>query len=143
VCNVQAIADIIQIPGKWQEAKQQAAVSKSNQYLAQYNAQSERRVGEDESQAVYRQRAQIVGEQRSRHGASDLGLASGTPLELGEDTARQAEMDAVTARNNAARRAWGFEVEAAQHKFAAKAYKDSAKYLGLKPILKGFQGRFS
>lgn len=55
----------------------------------------------------------MIGAQRAAIAASGVSVGSGSALDVQTDTAHLGELDALTLRNNAAREAWGFDVQAA------------------------------
>jgi hypothetical protein len=70
--------------------------------------------------------SQAVGDAKVALAASGVDTASGSPLNAILETRAMSELDAQTARNNAAREAWGHEVQATAAESAAR----NAKYQG-------------
>jgi hypothetical protein len=65
--------------------------------------------------AVHRHETQtrlLVGAQRAAFGASGVRVDTGAPVEVQEDTARMGEADAITLRTNAAKEAFGYDMNA-------------------------------
>ena len=60
---------------------------------------------------------------------------SGSPMKALADTRMMSELDALTIRNNAAREAWGHEVQAVQYDQAAKAKKKQGQLAGIGSFL--------
>ena len=58
------------------------------------------------------QTRQMLATQRTAFAANNVDMSTGTPMEILGDTAAIGEQDALTIRANAARQAWGLEVEA-------------------------------
>lgn len=93
--------------------------SESQAQLAEYNAavaalQAEDTVKRGE-QDVHRFRSRtriLVGEQRAAFAAGNVDVGYGSTVDVQADAAYLGELDALTARTNAAREAWGFRVEA-------------------------------
>lgn len=54
----------------------------------------------------------VVAEQRAAYGASGVDVDSGTPLDVAAETRANSELDALTAKVNAAREAWGYRNKA-------------------------------
>lgn len=88
-------------------ANYNAQVAQNNAQVAEWQAQDAQRRGEEEAQAVRRQGDQIRGSQRATMAARGLDLAEGTSAELIAQTDFFSLADQTTARNNAAREAWG------------------------------------
>lgn len=53
-----------------------------------------------------------VGADRASFGAQGVSVDSGSAADVQANTARFSALDAMTMRNNAARKAWGYQVEA-------------------------------
>lgn len=66
-----------------------------------------------------------IGQQRVAAAVSGVEGAVGTPADIMADTRLISELDAETIRNNAARAAWGYRVEAAQQRRTAGAARAS------------------
>lgn len=99
------------------EANQRAAESQAE--LADYNAavadlqakDAIARGAEDESR--FRQGVRLlIGSQRSAIAASNVDVGFGSAVDTQADAAMLGELDALTVRTNAAREAWGYNVQA-------------------------------
>lgn len=100
----------------------QAAAGAQQNYLAQQDRQRQmlaQQQAADATQrgevAVQKQRnltAQRIGTQQATLAAQGTDLA-GSPTDILGDTARAGEQDALTVRSNAAREAWGYQVQGA------------------------------
>jgi|SRR6185312_217154 len=53
-----------------------------------------------------------LGADRASYGAQGVSVDSGSAVDVQANTARFSALDAMTIRNNAARKAWGYNVEA-------------------------------
>lgn len=93
-------------------ANYRAAVAGNNAIIAEQNAQLELRRGAIEEHEQRTRTAQLIGAQIAGYGAAGIDVASGTALRTQEATAELGETDAVTTRNNAQRRAYGWRTEA-------------------------------
>lgn len=69
----------------------------------------------------------VLGAQRAAYAGSGVDLSSGSVADVQSDTARMGELDALTIRNNAAREAWGYQVEGAQLRSKAKFARQGGK----------------
>lgn len=95
------------------EGKYVEGVSSLNAQLAEGQAADATARG---AEAESRQRLAtkgLIGSQRAALAASGVDANSGSAALLQEDSARQGALDALTIRNNAARQAWGYSVDAA------------------------------
>lgn len=94
--------------------KYQAAIAQMNAKIAQQNAQYETAVGEVQAQQQGMKTRAEIGQTRATQGASGLDLNSGTAVSVRASEAELGAEDQAMIRSNAARRAYGQEVIAAQ-----------------------------
>lgn len=97
---------------QYQTGKQAQAVGDYNAHVSDLKAEEARKVGAAAEQQQLAKTKQVMGAQRAGMGASGLQVDSGTFGNLLEDTAKFGELDALTARSNALKQAWGYEQEA-------------------------------
>jgi hypothetical protein len=82
-----------------------------NAHLADLQAQDAISRGA-QAEIISRQRTgQLIGAQRAAAGAQGVEVNSGSSVDAQADAARTGELDALTIRNNAARSAWGYQVQ--------------------------------
>ncbi|MFM0151449.1 hypothetical protein [Paraburkholderia sediminicola] len=92
-------------------ASYQAQVAKNNQTIAsQYAAQS-LADGQNQVAAKQQQTAQMIGGERAAMAANGVDLDSGSALRIQGDTAKLGDVDAMTIKNNAARAAYGYQLQ--------------------------------
>ena len=104
----------------------QAAVAQMNVQVAKQNADYARAVGEVQAQQQgFKTRGQI-GSARAIQGASGLDVNRGSAVRVRESIADIGAHDTEIIRNNAARKAYGHEVEAANATAQGKIYEASA-----------------
>lgn len=101
-------------------AYSQQQTGKFNNAMAEQNAKIQTQAAEDaagrgaiEANAAKQNAAQVAGSQRAAMAAGGVDVGSGSSLDLLSDTARGGELDALIARNNAARESYGLQVSAA------------------------------
>jgi len=70
---------------------------------------------------------QLIGSQRAALAAQGVDIGSGTALDVQSSTAYLGELDALMVRNNAAREAWGYQVEAGGYTQQAQMAKAQAE----------------
>lgn len=94
-----------------------------NQQIADMNADMADAQARDaitrgqEEERRHRQSVQgLIGRQRAALAAQGVDVNSGSALDVQADAAKFGALDAVTIRNNAAREAWGYRVQAANYK---------------------------
>jgi len=117
---VSAIGTATQAYGQWQQGQDARATSDANAALAGTLARDARMRGEEVVQDIRREGRSAEEAQRTAWGTSGLAL-EGTPLEVMGESRYMAELDATRARRNAAREAWGYEVQAQQMRRAGSS----------------------
>jgi len=93
----------------------QAAVSRNNAQLAEWQAQDVVTRGQKAEQSQRLKVAQLKSTQRAGFAARGMALDEGSPLAILEDTDYMGELDAMTIRDNAAREAWGKRTQASNY----------------------------
>lgn len=108
----------------------------ANEQIASEQAQSEARAGAYNESAVRMRGAAVEGQQIAQIGASGL-QQGGTPSQVVAGTRMVNEMDALQTRNNALRRAWGFQVQGVSDAFQAGQASRAAVSESFGSILSG------
>jgi hypothetical protein len=119
------------------QAKYDQQQAESQARLNEIKANEAERIGEKEAAQVKRKARQVQGAQRAAMAAQGLDVASGSALELQEETARYGDEDMMTVKNNAYRQAWGYRVEAEQMRAQARFNRKMAKYNSISTLLTG------
>lgn len=83
--------------------------------------------GGEEANRVQREAERMRGTQVARLASNGLDISSGTPLAILEDSMFFGQQDANTVRNNAAREAWGYDVQGQNARASAGMYSMAAK----------------
>lgn len=116
------------------EAGQAAANSQAD--LADYNAliadaQSKDAVARGaEQEARFRSGVRgMIGTQRAGFAAGNIDVSSGSAVDVQGDTAFMGELDALQIKTNAAREAWGYDVQADDLRKRAAIARKSGVYL--------------
>lgn len=89
-----------------------AAQMEKNAKFAEAQAEDALKRGEKDVQAVYRKGKQVAGAQRAAFAAQGIEVDTGSAAGIQADTAAITSEDALTAKNNAWREAWGYRVQA-------------------------------
>lgn len=113
-----------------------AALAEQNAKVAGIQAQDALTRGTAEESRYRGQVSKLMGRQRAAIGSSGIE-ASGSALDILADTARTGELDALTIRNNAAREAWGYRVQAVNSRAQGKIDKFSSRVGALGTLLTG------
>lgn len=100
--------------GSMQAGRYQRQVADYNASVAELQAQDAVVRGRDAEKRHRSQVSGLIGAQRASMAAQgqDLSDPDSSAGQIQEDTAYLGELDALTIRNNAAREAWGFRVQA-------------------------------
>lgn len=109
------------------QAEYQSDVERNNAIIAGYQREDALARGGEEANRVQREAERLRGSQVARLASNGLDISSGTPLAILEDAAYFGQVDANTVRNNAAREAWGYDVQQNNALSSADMYKTAAK----------------
>lgn len=94
-----------------QQAQRQSQLE-FNKAVAEFQAEEARRIAERDVEVLEKRSKQVIGAQRAAFAAQGIDVEQGSALDVQLDTAAITEVDALTIRNNAARQAFGFKVDA-------------------------------
>lgn len=115
----QAAGAAIQAYGTYVQGQAQGALLDVSARYARAQAKDARKIGRANAAAIRDQVAGILGGQRTSYAGENVMTDTGTPADLGADTARQGAVAELTALNNAARVAFGFQAQAASDSYQA------------------------
>ena len=101
----------------------QAGIAQMNAQIAKQNAAYEGALGEVQAQAQGMKTRAVISQTRATQGASGLDVNTGSAASVRESEFQLGGYDQQIIRSNAARRAYGFEVEAAGDIAQAGAYR--------------------
>lgn len=96
------------------QADYQNKMSKINSDFAEMQGRDAIARGDVQAGKIKKGARQVVGAQRAALAAQGIDISSGSALDVQRETETLGELDAIQARNNAWREAWGYKVEAAQ-----------------------------
>jgi len=103
-------ASLLQGASQYQAGQTKASLFRANAAVAGAQSQAEQQAGSYNESMQRMKAAALTGQQVAQIGANGL-QQRGTPAQVVADTAEVSEMDALQTRNNALRRAWGFQVQ--------------------------------
>ena len=103
-----------------------AGIAENNARLAELQAQDSVTRGRESESDLYRQAGQLMGRQRAATAANGVSLNEGSPAAIEASTRYMRDVDLATLRNNAARSAWGYNVQAGNYRAQGKAYRAGA-----------------
>ena len=112
--------------GQQAVAEYNATIAENNASLAELQAQDAVTRGRESESDLYRQVGQLMGRQRAALAANGVSLNEGSPVAIEASTRYMRDVDLATLRNNAARSAWGYNVQANNYRAQAKAYRAGA-----------------
>ncbi len=141
MCEPTTIAAVALIAGGALKAKGEMDQANADADTLAFQRDMERVKAVDASQRGAQQEgiARTKGTQEVSSQATQIaqgGLeTSGTAAKVLSDTRAMSELDALTIRSNAAREAWGHQMQAEQYDRAAKAKRDQAATAGLGTFL--------
>lgn len=99
----------------------QAGVAQLNKKIALQNAEYTREAGAQQGYQSGLRTAQVVGQQKVAQSGSGIDVNTGSAKQVRTDTLALGEVDQQTIAKNVARRAYGYEVEAATKEAEAGA----------------------
>lgn len=102
----------------------QAGIANINSQVAKQDAIYAQQTGEVEAQQAGLRTAQQVGQTKAAYGAGNISVAGGSAAKVISSEIAVGQQNEAITRANAAKRAFGFEVEAAQD--TAQASLDTA-----------------
>lgn len=106
--------------GAIHEGRAKGEIAAQQARMAEYNASLATSSAAEEERRARVIATKQIGEMRANFGASGVSL-EGSPLDVLEESAKTAELDALTIRHRGALAAWGFQQEARMHTFEERA----------------------
>jgi hypothetical protein len=127
MCEVMTIAAVsAMVVGGAMQAKSQYDAGQASAAAADQNAQImgirsalAAQAGAAQAGQIRMKGSDVAGEAHAALAKGNVETSSGTPLDTITTSPMTAELDALTAKNNAARAAWGFTVEKQNSEFQA------------------------
>lgn len=119
------------------QANAQASALRANAVYLNNAANDAKVRGAIESDQARVQTQQLIGTQRAAQAANGGLVNEGTNAIIQQDTAQLGELDALTIANNAAREAYGYQVEASNAITNAKQLSKIAKRSPITSLLGG------
>lgn len=108
------------------QANYQAGVARNNATMAEYAAKDAIERGGEAANRSNQQYRQLRGRQVATMAANGIDIGEGSAQSILDDTDMLTSIDATTIRNNAARQAWGYQVEGQNYSSSAGMYKATA-----------------
>jgi hypothetical protein len=109
--GVSAYSSYTQANAQKKALNYQARVDANNAKIAEYQRSATLQQGEEQAQQAMAQRAQLIGKQRAALTSNGVDLNSGSAVDLLASTEFLGQQDVNQIQSNAARKAWGYDVE--------------------------------
>ncbi len=114
-------------------ANAQSQIARNNSLIAQQNARYAMASGEQNAANEGLKTRADVGSLKAGQAAGGIDVNTGSAVDVRESKSETGLLDALTIRSNAARQAYGQDLEAQQYTAQSKLYRNQAKaapYLG-------------
>lgn len=98
--------------GQMRSGKETNALFQQNAQIAEYQARDAEERGRISEKQARRQTEKVIGQQRVSLAGQGVDVNRGSALDVQADAAYLGELDALTIRNNAAKEAWGYRMQA-------------------------------
>ena len=119
----QLVGNLFQANEEAKQADQMAAQARRNAVLSEYAARDAEQRGAVEAGQILSKGTQVIAEGRVATEASGIELDSPVAQNVATTTRAYSTLDALTAKSNAAREAWGYRMEGQQYKAQDKPAK--------------------
>lgn len=120
-----------------EQGKYQQKVANVNAGISERAAADAILRGSLEADEQRKQTQQVIGSQRVAFAANGIDVNTGTAGQIQNDSAALGELDALTIANNAAREAYGYQVQAMDQRQQGKLARYSGKMEMIGSILGG------
>ncbi len=147
--GIKAFGDWFSGQAQSNQFQYQAGVAAANAQLARQDAIYETRMGEVKAQQVGMRGRAEVGRTRVGYGAGNISTATGSPANVLRSETALTQADEATTRANAAKRAYGYNVAAAEDTAQAGMYRTAAdtavtaSYINMASTIVGGAGNVS
>jgi hypothetical protein len=129
-------AGLLQGVGQYEAGQTRSRLFRTNADIASEQSQSEFQAESANETALRMRQAAVSGQQVAQTGANNL-QQRGSPAQVQASTAAINETDILTMRNNAARKAWGFQVQETSDEFQSGQAARVGDMEGIGSILGG------
>lgn len=115
----------------------QEGIARTNAKIATYQAEQSIEAGNEAASRIDSKTRQTSGAIRAAQGGSGIDVASGSSALVRAGVEGSGAIDALTIKNNATRRAWGYQTEAIQDSYQGQIVKFSTAIKSQESILSG------
>lgn len=138
-----AVSGLMSGMGQRNQANAQAAELRTNAIYLNRAANDAIARGRTESDLQRVQTQQLIGTQRTAQAAGGGEVNTGTNAIIQQDTAQLGELDALTISNNAAREAYGYQVQASSNMQNAATVAAAGKKAVMSSVIGGAIGGYT
>jgi len=128
---------VLDVLGTYQQGRGASDLAQINARAANQDARLALERGRFEESRINRLKGQIIGQQRTSFAGQGVALGEGTPLAVQQDTERQAALDVLRARNDAALEALGYRTQASGYKYQSRLARRGSRAGGLGKLVAG------
>lgn len=137
------VSNLFNAYASYEQGKYLDSVSKVNAGISRQAAADALERGSLEADEQRKQTQQVIGSQRAAYASGGIDVNTGTAGQVQSDTAALGELDALTIMNNAAREAYGYEVQAIDQRQQGKLAKYQGKMQAIGSILGGAEKAYT
>ncbi|SFQ45827.1 hypothetical protein SAMN05216229_12311 [Geopseudomonas sagittaria] len=131
------ISNVVGAVQSYEQGKYLNKVAKVNAGISERAGRDAVKRGNIDADEQRQQTGQVLGAQRAAFAANGVDVNSGSAGQVQNDTAALGELDALTLVNNAAREAYGYQVQAIDQRQQGKLAKYQGKMDAIGSILGG------
>lgn len=131
------ISNVLGAVSSYEQGKYLNKVAKVNAGISERAGRDAVKRGNIDADEQRQQTGQVLGAQRTAFAANGVDVNSGSAGQVQNDTAALGELDALTLVNNAAREAYGYQVQAMDQRQQGKLAKYQGKMDAIGSILGG------
>lgn len=131
------ISNVVGAVQSYEQGKYLNKVAKVNAGISERAGRDAVKRGNIDADEQRQQTGQVLGAQRAAFAANGVDVNSGSAGQVQNDTAAIGELDALTLVNNAAREAYGYQVQAMDQRQQGKLAKYQGKMDAIGSILGG------
>jgi len=124
---IQAVGAIVKSQGEASTANAQSQIARNAAITQRQNADYATAVGDQQADIQGLKNRDLLGTQKATQAASGIDVNMGSAVDVRSSTSKLGMLDALTIRSNAARQAYGHELEAANETAQSKLYRAKAK----------------
>lgn len=133
------ISNVFGAVQSYEQGKYLNKVAKVNAGISERAGRDAVKRGNIDADEQRQQTGQVLGAQRAAFAANGVDVNSGSAGQVQNDTAALGELDALTLVNNAAREAYGYQVQAMDQRQQGKLAKYKGKMDAIGSILGGVE----